>query len=122
MCRDFATPTSLNAEGLLILNKTLTGWDDIRCALGVVEELRNEEPCTNARIEVYQHSANQMSLKITLRSIQELDDYLNSRFRRVLQEEMSESFGLSELEQVSSRVRHKLSDLSDIHGYVVIEE
>ena len=121
MCRDFATPTSLNAEGLLILNKTLTGWDDIRCALGVVEELRNEEPCTNARIEVYQHSANQMSLKITLRSIQELDD-LNSRFRRVLQEEMSESFGLSELEQVSSRVRHKLSDLSDIHGYVVIEE
>lgn len=121
MCRDIATPTSLNAEGSLLLNKTLTGWDDIRSALGVVEELRNEEPCTNARIEVYQHSANQISLKVTLRSIQELEDYLNSRFRQVLEKEMGESFRLSELELVTSRVREKLSDLNDMHGYVVLE-
>jgi hypothetical protein len=122
MCRDIATPTSLNAEGLLLPNKTLTGWNDIRSALGVVEELCNEEPYTNARIEVYQHSANQMSLKVTLRSIQELDDYLNSRFRQVLEKEMGESFRLSELELVSSRVRQKLSNLNDIHGYLVLEE
>lgn len=122
MCRDIATPTSLNAEGLLLLNKTLIGWDDIRRALGVVEELRNEEPYTNARIEVYQHGANQMRLKVTLRSVQELDDYLNSRFRRVLQEEMRESFRLSELELVSSRVRQKLSGLGDVHGYVILED
>jgi hypothetical protein len=63
-----------------------------------------------------------MSLKVTLKSLQELDDYLDLSVRRVLLDAMGESFTVHELEQVSSRVYDHLRELNDIYGYIVLGE
>ena len=52
MCRDNATPTRPDTEGDQFIGKTLTGWEEIRQALQFVEELRNNQEHTDARVEV----------------------------------------------------------------------
>jgi len=120
MCRDCATPKPPDTEGLLFLNKTLTVWKDIRKALSIVEELRKQQSHSNARVEVYQHSADKVSLKVTFRSVQELDEYLNSRFRRMLLEGIGDLLKIDDLERASTKVYAQLNDLNDVHGHVVL--
>jgi len=122
MCRDNATPTPPDTEGLTFLNKTLTVWDDIRNALVIVEELRNGSSHSNARVEVHQHSADKVSLKVTFRAVRELDDYLNSRFRRMLLEGVGDSLSIDDLERASSSVYRRFNEMNDVHGHVVLEE
>ena len=120
MCRDSATPKPPDTEGLLFLNKTLTVWEDIRKALSIVEELRKQQSHSNARVEVYQNSADKVSLKVTFRSVQELDEYLNSRFRRMLLEGIGDLLKIDDLERASTKVYAQLNDLNDVHGHVVL--
>jgi len=121
MCRDIATPTPPNTEGLTFHNKTLTVWDDIRNALAIVEELRKDPSYSNARLEVYQHNENQMSLKVTFRTVRELDEYLNSRFNRMLLEGVGESLRIDDLEKVSAEVYTRFNEMNDFHGHVILE-
>ena len=121
MCRDIATPTPPNTGGLTFLDKTLTVWEDIRNALAIVEELRRGPNYSNARVEVFQYNENQMSLKVTFRTIRELDEYLNSRFNRMLLEGVGDSLRIDDLERVSSEVYTRFSEMNDIHGHIVLE-
>ena len=121
MCRDNATPTPPNTEGLLFLNKTLTVWEDIRNALAIVEELRKGPSHSNARVEVYHNSENQVGLKVTLRSVRELDEYLNSRFNRMLLEGIGDSLRIEDLERVASEVYDRFEEMNDIHGHMILE-
>ncbi|MFW9788464.1 MAG: hypothetical protein ACFFE1_12350 [Candidatus Thorarchaeota archaeon] len=121
MCRDNATPTPPDTEGLLFVNKTLTVWVDIRNALAIVEELRKGPSHNNARVEVYQHGANKVSLKVTFRSVRELDEYLNSRFRRMLLDGVGESLRIDDLERISSEVYNRFNELNDIHGHMILD-
>ena len=121
MCRDSATPTPPDTEGLLFLEKTLTVWEDIRNALSIVEELRKEPSHSNARVEVYQHSANKVSLKVTFRSVRELDEYLNSRFNRMLLEGIGDSLRIDDLEKISSEVYTRFNEMNDVHGHMILE-
>lgn len=121
MCRDNATPTPPDTEGLLFLNKTLTVWEDIRNALAIVEELRKEPSHRNSRVEVYHYNENKVGLKVTLRSVQELDEYLNSRFNRMLLEGIGDSLTIDDLERASAEVSTKLHEMNDVHGHMVLE-
>ena len=122
MCRDIATPTPPDTEGLIFLNKTLTVWEDIRNALAIVEELRKRPSHNNARLEVYQHSEDKVSLKVTFRSVRELDEYLNSRFRRMLLEGVGDSLRIEDLERVSSEVYDRFNEMNDVHGHMILED
>ncbi len=122
MCRDNATPTPPDTEGLFFLDKTLTVWEDIRNALAIVEELRKQQTQSNARVEVYQHSEDKVSLKVTFRSVRELDEYLNSRFRRMLLEGVGDSLRIDDLEKASSKVYNRLNELNDVHGHIVLDD
>lgn len=92
---------------LQLVFPALTGWEEIRQALQFVEELRNTQEHTDARVEVYEHSGDS-SLKVSFRTLQELDDYLRSRFRRMLLRDESEG---------ASR---KLDVMSDVHGQLCL--
>ena len=59
----------------------LVGWEEIRAALRDVEKLRQSGK--NAKVEII-NSINTNTLRITLRSIKELDEYLNSHLRRLI--------------------------------------
>jgi ribosome maturation factor RimP len=121
MCRDNATPTSPTTEGLTFLNKTLTVWEDIRSALTIVEELRKDPSYRNARVEVYQQNENKLSLKVTFRAVRELDEYLNSRFNRLLLEGIGDSLNIDDIERVSSEIYAQFNEMNSIHGHVIIE-
>ena len=122
MCRDIATPPPPDTEGLIFLNKTLTVWEDIRNALAIVEELRKGPTHSNSRVEVFQHNENQVSLKVTFRSVRELDEYLNSRFRRMLLEGVGDSLRIEDLERVSSEVYDRFNEMNDVHGHMILED
>jgi len=122
MCRDIATPTPPNTEGLIFLNKTLTVWEDIRNALAIVEELRKGPTHNNSRVEVYQHNENQVSLKVIFRSVRELDEYLNSRFNRMLLEGIGDSLRIDDLEKASAEVYDRFNEMNDAHGHMILEE
>jgi hypothetical protein len=59
----------------------LSGWEELRIALDKVEEIR--QTGKDARLEVI-NSVENTTLRITLRSKKELDDYLNSHLRRLI--------------------------------------
>jgi hypothetical protein len=122
MCRDNATPTQPDTEGLTFFNKTLTVWDDIRNALAIVEELRNGPSHGNARVEVYQHSTDKVSLKITFRTVRELDEYLNSRFGRMLLEGVGDSLSIDDLERASLAVYERFNEMNNVHGHILLGE
>ena len=122
MCRDIATPTPPDTEGLIFLNKTLTVWEDIRNALAIVEELRKGPTHSNSRVEVYQQNKNQIGLKVTFRSVRELDEYLNSRFNRMLLEGVGDSLKIDDLERASEEVYDRFNKMNDVHGHMILEE
>jgi len=122
MCRDIATPTPPDTEGLIFLNKTLTVWEDIRNALAIVEELRKGPTHSNARVEVYQHNEDKVSLKVTFRSVRELDEYLNSRFNRMLLDGIGDSLRIDDLERVSSEVYTRFNEMNDVQGHMILED
>ena len=122
MCRDIATPTPPNTEGLIFLNKTLTVWEDIRNALAIVEELRKGPTHSNARVEVYQQNENQIGLKVTFRSVRELDEYLNSRFNRMLLDGVGDSLRIDDLERASAEVYDRFNEMNDVHGHMILED
>ena len=86
--------------------KTLTGWEEIRQALVVVDRLSEEER-NGVRVEVYEHS-KESSVKVSFRSLEELDEWLQMRFRKQL------------LKGDNGRTSRKLDLLSEVHGHVVI--
>jgi hypothetical protein len=88
------------------VEKTLTGWEEIRQALVFVDSLP-EEQRNGARVEVYEHS-QESSVKVSFRSLQELDEWLKIRLRRQL---------LKGEDGVPSR---KLDVLSEVHEHVVM--
>jgi hypothetical protein len=59
----------------------LSGWKNVRSALEQVEKLRQQGH--DARLEVI-NSVSNTTLRITLRSTKELDEYLNSHLRRLI--------------------------------------
>jgi len=73
-----------------------------------VEELRNSQGHTDARVEVYEHSG-ESSLKVSFRSLQELDEYLRSRFRGML------------LRDEHGSTSRKLDVMKEVHGQVVLK-
>jgi hypothetical protein len=87
-----------------------------------MEELRKQQTQINARVEVYQHSADKVSLKVTFRSVRELDEYLNSRFRRMLLEGVGDYLRIDDFEKASAKVYNQLIDLNDVHGHVVFDD
>jgi hypothetical protein len=86
-----------------------------------VEELRKVPTYSNARVEVYQHNEDKVGLKITFRTVHELNEYLNSRFRSMLQDGVGDSFRIEDLERVSSEVNNRFNELNDIHGHIVLD-
>lgn len=86
------------------VGKTLTGWGEIRQALGFVDSLP-EEQRNGARVEVYEYS-KESSVKVSFQSLHELEEWLKMRFRRQLLKG----------EENTSR---KLDILSEVHGLVV---
>jgi hypothetical protein len=59
----------------------LSGWKNVRTALEQVEKMRQQG--RDARLEVI-NSVSNTTLRITLRSTKELDEYLNSHLRRLI--------------------------------------
>ena len=59
----------------------LSGWRDVRAALERVEKIR--QTGQDARVEVINAVAN-TTLRITLRSTRELDEYFNSHLRQLV--------------------------------------
>lgn len=59
----------------------LVGWNEIRVALRRVEKLRREGK--DARVEVINSMGN-TTLRVTLRSERELEEYFNSHLRRLI--------------------------------------
>jgi len=88
------------------VGKTLTGWEEIRQALVVVDSLPEEE-CKGARVEIYEYS-EESSVKVSFCSLQELDEWLKMRFRKQL---------LKGNDNPSSKI---LDVLSEAHGHIVI--
>ncbi|MHA1613772.1 MAG: hypothetical protein ACTSYJ_02940, partial [Candidatus Thorarchaeota archaeon] len=64
------------------IGKTLAGWEEIRQALAFVDSLP-EEKRNGARVEVYEYS-EESSVKVSFRSLEELDEWLKMRFRKQL--------------------------------------
>ncbi|MHA1909077.1 MAG: hypothetical protein ACW98Y_17395 [Candidatus Thorarchaeota archaeon] len=90
-------------EGHHLLGRTLTGWDEIRQALEFVEGLRKQHRHSDARIEVYEIS-EESSLMVTLRSVHELDDFLESRLmRKLLKREETTSRQLDVMTEVQAK-------------------
>ncbi len=88
------------------MGKTLTGWEEIRQALVFVDSLSEEER-NGARVEVYEHS-RESSVKVSFRSLQEMDEWLKMRFRKQL---------LKGNDNPSSKI---LDVLSEVHGHLVM--
>ena len=65
----------------------LSGWEDVRAALQQVEKIR--QTGQDARVEVINAVAN-TTLRITLRSTKELDEYFNSHLRRLILDGLTE--------------------------------
>jgi len=86
--------------------KTLTGWEEIRQALVVVDSLPEEEH-NGVRVEVYEYS-QESSVKVSFTSLKELEEWLKMRFRKQL---------LKGVDAVSSKT---LDVLSEVHGHVVV--
>ena len=63
------------------LDEYLVGWDEIRKALREVEKYR--QLGQDAKVEIINSVAN-TTLRITLRSRKELDEYFNSHLRRLI--------------------------------------
>jgi hypothetical protein len=59
----------------------LVGWNEIRVALRSIEKLRRKGK--NARVEIINSMGN-TTLRVTLRSENELEDYFNSHLRRLI--------------------------------------
>jgi len=59
----------------------LSGWRDVRAALERVEKIR--QTGQDARVEIINAVAN-TTLRITLRSTRELDEYFNSHLRQLV--------------------------------------
>jgi len=102
MTGDDATPTPHDPEGHHLLGKNLTGWEEIRQALEFVEGLRKKQEHSDARIELYEIS-EQSSLIVTLRSVHELDDFLESRMRRRLLKRENTSRQLDVMSEVQGK-------------------
>jgi hypothetical protein len=69
--------------------QVLSGWEELRIALDKVEEIR--QTGKDARLEVI-NSIENTTLRITLRSKIELDEYLNSHLRRLILGSSAEDF------------------------------
>ena len=63
------------------LDEYLVGWEEIRQALKEVEKRRKQGQ--DAKVEIINSAAN-TTLRITLRSIKELDEYFKSHLRRLI--------------------------------------
>ena len=119
MCRDNATPTPPDPEGLHFVGKTLVGWEEIRDSLSFVEKLRKQETHNHARIEVYEYSENS-SLKVTFRAVAELDSYLQSRFRSMLLAGVGDSLKIDDIQRASDEVYARFNEMTDVQGQVVL--
>ena len=120
MCRDNATPTRPDSEGLqFLLGKTLVGWEEIRQALEFVEEQRKHRIHSHLRIEVYEYSENS-NLKVTFRTVSELDEYLHSRFRGMLLKGVGDSLKIDDIQRASDEVYARFNEMADVHGLVIL--
>ncbi len=75
-------------------------------------EGKQEYENNNARVEVFEHSEHS-SLMVTFRTMQELDDFLESRFRRLLLD------GL-DLDKEPRTTSHQLDVMNEVQGQVVL--
>ena len=120
MCRDNATPTRPDSEGLqFLLGKTLVGWEEIRQALEFVEEHRKHGIHSHVRIEVHEYSENS-NLKVTFRTVSELDEYLHSRFRGMLLKGVGDSLKIDDIQKTSDEVYARFNEMADVHGLVIL--
>ncbi len=120
MCRDTATPTKPNPDGLhFLLGKTLVGWEEIRDGLSFVEGLQKQGTHRHARIEVYEYSESS-NLKVTFRTVLELDRYIQSRLRRLFLEKMGDSLKIGDIQRASDEVYTRFNKMNEVYGYVVV--
>ncbi len=120
MCRDNATPTPPDPEGLqFLLEKTLVGWEEIRDVLSFVERLVMQGTDNHVRIEVYEHSKNS-NLKVIFRTVSELDGYLQSRFRSMLLENLGESIKIDDIQKASDEIYSRFYEMNNVHGRVIV--
>jgi len=114
MCRDTAVPKQKGEhETTDLQGKTLSGWEEIRDALLAVENLRRQG-FVEARVEAYEYQ-DDISVKVTFRSVKELEQHLDSRMRRTLFEGVSDRL---ELERVIDPEKH--CERNDVHGQLLI--
>ncbi|MHA2027592.1 MAG: hypothetical protein ACW98U_16990 [Candidatus Thorarchaeota archaeon] len=104
MSGDEVTPPNPDPHSQQFIGRVLKGWEEIRNALLFVEELRKQQKNELARVEVYEYSENS-SLNASFRSIKELDDFLESRFRTLLLEGRDDNDISSTHMDVMSEVR-----------------
>ena len=97
---------SANSTLSELKGKTLTGWEEIRQALVAVERLPAGER-NGVRVEVYAYS-QESSVRVSFHSLQELDDWLQMRFRKQL------------LKGDNGSTSRKLDMLSEVHRQVVM--
>jgi len=86
--------------------KNLTGWEEIRQALIVIDRIPEEER-NGARVEVYEYGQGS-SVKVSFTSLKMLDDWMQMRFRKQL------------LKGDNGSTSRKLDVLSEVYGHVVI--
>lgn len=76
--------------------QNLDGWEEVRSALEEVEKIRNTGQ--DARVEIVNSNADTI-LRITLRSIDELETYFKSHLRQLILQNTTE-----DLSVVSGRI------------------
>ncbi|MFW9794365.1 MAG: hypothetical protein ACFFEE_08685 [Candidatus Thorarchaeota archaeon] len=120
MCEDKATPTPPDPESLqFLLGKTLVGCEEIRNGLSVVEELPMQGTHNHTRVEVHEHSENSM-IKVTFRTVAELDRYLQFRLRNMLLTGVENSLKIEDIQRVSDEVYTRINEMNDVYGQVVL--
>ncbi|MFX1485084.1 MAG: hypothetical protein ACFFCP_18040 [Promethearchaeota archaeon] len=120
MCRESATPTTPDPDGLrFLLRKTLVGWEEIRDGLSFVERLRKKGLNNHMRLEVYEYSENS-NVKVTFRTVSELDGYQQSRFRSMLLEGLGESFKIEDIQRASDEIYSKFNEMNNIREKVIM--
>jgi len=97
-----------------IVDLELSGWEDIRKALGEVEELRKQG--LDARVEIVDCS-DPSHLRVSLRSFRELQNYISHRFSKMLMSEVSSAIPLDDFERIVAETSTSLlKDSENIRG------
>ncbi|MFW9957610.1 MAG: hypothetical protein ACFFCT_06030 [Candidatus Odinarchaeota archaeon] len=106
-------------QDLYLTKAELIGLDEIRVALKEVEKLRQNG--IDARVEILDCD-DDSSLRVTLRSFSELQEFITQRYSRMLTDGITSAIPLDDFEQLVSETRIRLlDDTQRIRGRMMID-